>query len=76
MIASAIRVSCEEHHKHLASELLAACKAMVAYQESTDLDDEPEDGEYGDGKLALIAARAAIAKAEPPAQEATANVEG
>ncbi len=36
-------------------DLLDACKALVEYQESTDLDDEPEDGEYGDGKRALLA---------------------
>lgn len=47
-----------------APDLLTACKALVEYQESTDLDDEPEDGEYGDGKRAMLAARAAIAKAE------------
>lgn len=47
-----------------APDLLAAIEALVAYQESTDLDDEPEDGEYGDGKRALVAARAAIAKAK------------
>jgi hypothetical protein len=48
-----------------APDLLAALEAMVAYQESTDLDDEPEDGEYGDGKRALLAARAALALAKP-----------
>lgn len=43
-------------------DLLAACRQLVDFQESTDLDDESEDGEYGDGKRAMIAARAAIAK--------------
>lgn len=49
-----------------APELLAALQAMVGYQESTDLDDEDAGGEYGDGKRAMIAARAVLAKLSPP----------
>lgn len=63
------RISQEETEANInlfaaAPDLLAACEALVAFQELTDLDDEPEDGEYGDGKRAINAARAAIAKAK------------
>jgi hypothetical protein len=46
-----------------APDLLAACRALVETFELADLGDEPEDGEYGDGKRALLAGLAAIAKA-------------
>lgn len=46
-----------------APELLAACRALVETFELADLGDEPEDGEYGDGKRALLAGLSAIAKA-------------
>lgn len=46
-----------------APELLAACRALVETFELADLGDEPEDSEYGDGKRALLAGLAAIAKA-------------
>ena len=46
-----------------APDLLAACRALVETFELADMDDEPEDGAYGDGKRALLAGRAAIAKA-------------
>lgn len=46
-----------------APDLLAACRALVETFELADLGDEPEDGEYGDGKRALLAGLSAIAKA-------------
>jgi hypothetical protein len=46
-----------------APDLLAACRALVETFELADLGDEPEDGEYGDGRRALNAGLAAIAKA-------------
>ena len=46
-----------------APDLLAACRALVETFELADMGDEPEDGEYGDGKRALLAGLAAIAKA-------------
>lgn len=46
-----------------APDLLAACRALVETLELADLGDEPEDSEYGDGKRALLAGLAAIAKA-------------
>ena len=46
-----------------APDLLVACRALVETFELADLGDEPEDGEYGDGKRALLAGLAAIAKA-------------
>ena len=33
-----------------APDLLAACRALVETFELADMGDEPEDGEYGDGK--------------------------
>jgi hypothetical protein len=38
-------------------------RPLVETFELADLGDEPEDGEYGDGKRALLAGLAAIAKA-------------
>lgn len=46
-----------------APDLLDACRALVETFELADLGDEPEDGEYGDGKRALLAGLSAIAKA-------------
>jgi len=46
-----------------APDLLAACRALVETFELADMGDEPEDSEYGDGKRALLAGLAAIAKA-------------
>lgn len=46
-----------------APDLLVACRALVETFELADMGDEPEDGEYGDGKRALLAGLAAIAKA-------------
>ena len=46
-----------------APDLLSACRSLVERFELADLGDEPEDGEYGDGKRALTAGLAAIAKA-------------
>lgn len=47
---------------NLHDELVAACKLAEAYLADTDLDDEPEDGEYSDGKRAMMACRDVLAK--------------